>query len=127
MARPYTPRRSGKRWREECPYGVLDCFDNKGQTADRYTIFFVPTEPPFEGHVWIDYLGCSENPGSAQGVGLSGQMKAHEVSAYRYRNGHRRCRWLDLPEKVQATVLHYLQPDDETPSPEVAAELETFQ
>lgn len=127
MARPYTPRRSGKRWREQCPAGILDCFDNKGQTADRYMVMFVP-EPGavYEGTVWIDYLAASENPSHPQGVGITGQMKAHEASNYRYRNGHRRVRWLDLPEAVRKSAEHYLEPEPGTPSPEVAGELETF-
>ena len=36
--RPYRPRRATKRWLEGAPEYVLDCFDNRGKTVDRYTV-----------------------------------------------------------------------------------------
>lgn len=100
-SRHYRPRRAGKRWLEGAPDYVLDCFDNKGQTADRYTVLF--------GGTFLDEwclqnrqnhcLDMSEAPSSAQGVSMWGYTPTH------WRPSHRRVRWLDLPEHIRNHVI----------------------
>lgn len=103
----YTPRRSGKRWREDAPNWVLDVFDNRGQSCDRYSVLlcdeFMVTNGTFAG-TFIPYLTLSEAPGSPQGVSIWGELKTHEAADYRYRSKHFRCRWLDLPENIRKHV-----------------------
>lgn len=120
MARFYTPRRAGKRWLEDAPPYVLDVLDNKGKTADRYTVLFtfplayalgrdgVPLGDGVRGEfsrTWIMYLGMSGAPTHPQGVSMWGEMKAYEAMNYRYRMKHQRIRWLDLPEEIRAHVI----------------------
>lgn len=103
--RAYTPRRQNKRWLDDdCPAGVLAIYDNKGQTFDRYTIFYVPIEPLEDRRGWIQYLGASEHPSSPQGFGQHGELQAYEVAAYRYRWSHQACTWSSLPEDVKRSV-----------------------
>lgn len=104
MSRPYTPRRAGKRWLDgDCPRGVLAIFDHPN-SFDRYTVFYVDVFNDGRD-TWIGYRGMSEHPSSPSGFGISGQMKAHEVAAFRYRSSHNATRWTDLPDEVKAVVL----------------------
>lgn len=103
--RKYTPRRQSKRWLDvDCPRGVLAVYDNGGETADRYTVFYAETIPAPGGAVWIGFRGMSENPSHPQGVGLYDEMRAHEATAYRRAVSHQACTWSSLPEAVKACV-----------------------
>lgn len=102
--RQYTPRRCSKHWLDgDCPAGVLAIMDNKGQTADRYTVFYAEV---IKGHngPWIGYRGMSECPSHPQGVGMYGELEAHHVASYRYAYKHHYCKWTDLPKAVQDCV-----------------------
>ena len=113
MAKGYTPRRAGlTRWLEGAPDYILDCFDND-KTADRYTVLF--TGPDFL--VWagdgqhtfrnchVPYLGMSDAPSHPQGFSQWGELTAHQTMCYRFREGKRRVRWLDLPQHIRAHVI----------------------
>lgn len=108
----YTPRRANlKRWLEGAPDYVLDVFDNKGKTADRYDVLF--TGPDFllrDGSTeykdtYVPYLSMSDAPSHPQGVSMWGEMTAYDAARYRFRVGHRRIRWLDLPEHIRKHVV----------------------
>lgn len=106
----YTPRRASlTRWLENAPADVLDCFDDGGNTLDRFTIFlgkrFV-CESRMGHHV--SYLHCSECPGGYSG---SGELLAHQAAAFRYRNGKKRVKWGDLPEAVRRFVERWITED----------------
>lgn len=101
MARNWKPRRAGRRWLENAPEYVLDCFDNKGKTADRYTVLF-------GGSLLEDsllrarknfYLGMSDAPTSTQGVSMWGECDAA------WRPSHERVRWVDLPAHIRKHVI----------------------
>ena len=96
-------RRQSKRWLDsDCPKGVLAIYDHP-QFADRYTVFYA--EPiRTQGETWIQYRAMSDNPFHPQGVGLYGEMKAHQLTAYRYSSRHKACKWSALPEKVKQCV-----------------------
>jgi len=112
MRGKYTPRRAGKRWLEGAPAYVLDCFDNKGKTADRYTVIFGKEFMVVDdGIAWLSLLDMSENPFHPQGVGMSGEYKAHEIAAFRYRAKHHRTKWSALPELVQKCVKQWAETD----------------
>lgn len=109
----YTPRRANrKRWLEEAPEYILDCLDNKGKTADRYTILFCgdlliwsKDQPRRFANTTVPYLGMSDFPTHPQGVSMWGEIGAWDAAAYRYRSGHHRVRWLDLPPHIRAHVI----------------------
>lgn len=112
MARNYKPRRAGARWLEGAPEWVLDCFDNP-QFADRYTVIFggslVEGDGTYAG-TWLHYLSSSADPRYCSGTG---DFKAHECADYRYRNGKRRVRWLDLPESVRKLAEWFATPEED--------------
>lgn len=123
----YTPRRASKRWLEGAPPYVLDVLDNKGASADRYTVLFgrpfvyvlkpdgsTSPDPGRYGDTWIQYLDMSDAPTHPQGVSLWGEMSAHQAAGYRYRCKHQRVRWLDLPEHIRRHVAARAADDDET-------------
>lgn len=112
----YKPRRFSKRWSEGAPDYILDCFDDK-KSGDRYTVIFggefifhcskdgFNEGPATLSNTYVQYLGMSGAPGHPQGISMWGEFKAPEAVAYRYRNGHRRVRWLDLPEHIRNHVI----------------------
>lgn len=96
----YRPRRARARWLESAPEFVLDCFDNKGKTADRYTILFGGSllEPQLLKDRKVQYLGLSAYPSHPQGISMWGEIEAS------FRPAHQRIRWLDLPENVRKHI-----------------------
>jgi hypothetical protein len=122
MGRKYTPRRAGLRWREGAPDYIMDCFDNKGQTADRYTVFFAGDRGTFHvnhagpicggpdeyGNTYVFAMHMSEYPTHPQGVGMTAGFKAYEAAEFRYRFKHRRVRWLDLPMQVRQCAMRFM-------------------
>lgn len=97
----YKPRRASKRWLDQAPEYILDCFDNKGKTADRYTVLFGGTlfEPKLLKERKVMFLGLSEAPSHPMGVSMWGECDAA------WRPSHQRVRWLDLPENVRNHVI----------------------
>lgn len=97
----YRPRRAGSRWLEEAPEFILDCFDNKGKTTDRYTVLFGGSQ--FEALLLekrqVFYLGMSDDPTSPQGFSMWGECDAA------WRPSHQRIKWLDLPEHIRKHVI----------------------
>lgn len=95
----YRPRRASKRWQEQAPEYVLDCFDNKGATGDRYSVLFGGSlwEPSFGRKVQC--LGMSNAPTSPQGISMWVMVDAS------WRPSHQRVRWLDLPEHIRQHVI----------------------
>jgi hypothetical protein len=109
--RNYTPRRQSPRWRDgDCPSGVLAIYDHPA-FADRYTVFYADPLRTGRG-VWIQYRAMGPAPFHPQGIGLYGEMQAHEAAAYRYANRHRAAKWSALPEDCKRLVRHDLQPED---------------
>lgn len=97
----YRPRRATKRWLEGAPEYILDCFDNKGKTSDRYTILFggALLEESLVKERKVFYLGMSTEPTSPQGISMWGDCSAA------WRPSHHRVRWLDLPEHIRKHVI----------------------
>lgn len=97
----YRPRRATKRWLEGAPEYILDVFDNKGKTADRYTVLFGGSmlEPKLLEDRKVYFLGLSGAPSHPQGFSQWGEISAS------YRPARDRIRWLDLPEHIQRHVI----------------------
>ena len=115
----YAPNRARMRWREGAPDYILDCLDNKGKTCDRYTVmlcgeflFHTKKDGGFgEGsdalsNTYVQYLGMNEAPTHPMGFSQWGEMPAYDAARYRYRCGHHRVRWLDLPENIRQHVIN---------------------
>lgn len=117
MSKIYRPRRASlTRWLTEAPDYILDVFDNKGVTCDRYTVMFTGDlllgDGTFTG-TRVVYLGLSENPAHPQGFSQWGELSSWEAAAYRYRSGKCRIRWLDLPAAIRAHVITRAAPEPE--------------
>jgi hypothetical protein len=97
----YRPRRATKRWREAAPEYILDCFDNKGKTFDRYTVLFGGSmlEPALLKNRSVHFLGLSEAPSHPQGFSQWGEISAT------FRPAHWRVRWLDIPEHIRKHIV----------------------
>lgn len=114
MTRYYVPRRASKRGLDAaCPEGVLCITDNKGQTADRYTVIYSEIYGWRKGREWESgYMmgrNMSENPFHPQGVGMTFELRANEVATYRYRNKHHYTSWSSLPDAVKDCVRRDLK------------------
>ena len=108
MGKTYKPRRAGKRWLESAPPYILDVLDNGGKTADRYTVLFTGDLLMSDGTcggTLVPYLAMSDAPAHPQGVSIWGELTAYDASSFRYRRGHDRVRWLDLPGNIRAHVV----------------------
>ena len=101
MSRNRYPKRARARWLEGAPEWVCDCFDDRGE-GDRYTVFLTGPEWGAGRDGWAAYFGIDEH-----GQIFSGEMRAHEFAQYRYRNGKKRVRWIDLPEAVRRACVIY--------------------
>lgn len=87
-----------KKSRADYPLGILAIYDNRGRTADRYSVVFTPYN--FFGGLRFPYLTMSENPSHPQGVGMHGESKGRPT---RHR-GERVIRFCDLPAACQQIV-----------------------
>jgi hypothetical protein len=117
--RTYTPRRAGKRWLEGAPHYVYDVFDNKGETADRYTVILGgpfmmiwPGGSPSPGNTWMSVLTMSEAPTHPLGVSMLGEYSAATIADYRYRQVRYRIRWMDLPAPIREHVIARCEEED---------------
>jgi hypothetical protein len=111
--KPYRPRRASRRWLDaDCPPGVLAIFDDPA-CWDRYTVVYAePVTGATPADMWLAYRAMSEHPTHPQGCGLSGELRAHEMAAYRHREWRHSARWSDLPREVQDVVRRDLTPTD---------------
>jgi hypothetical protein len=96
----YRPRRANQRWLEDAPEYVLDVFDNKGATYDRYSVLFGGSllEPMLLQERKVFVLDMSPAPSHPLGVSMWGECSAS------WRPAHRRIRWLDLPDVIRNHV-----------------------
>lgn len=108
----YTPRRASKtRWLEGAPEYILDVYDNKGETADRYTVLFTGSllirNVSARGieKVHVLRLDMSDAPSHRQGVSMWSELVGREAANYRHAAQRQRIRWLDLPEAIRSYVL----------------------
>lgn len=95
------------------PNGVprwVRCYDNGGETADRYTAVFSKKSD----NGWFSYRGMSEHPYHPQGVGMSGQNQFSPVDTIgglwppaigRRNHLGKRILFSDLPADCQRPVV----------------------
>ncbi len=102
IAMTYQPRRASSRWVEGAPEYILDCFDNMGKSADRYTILFGGSllDPSLLKFRKVHMLCLNDMPTDPWfGVSMWGEVEAWN------RPAHYRRRWLDLPENVREHII----------------------
>ena len=102
----YRPRRATKRWLEGAPEYILDVFDNKGKTADRYTILFGGSllDPHLLKDRKVHMLSLNNLPDHpCYGISMWGEIEAS------YRPAHHRRRWLDMPENVLEHIMRRVE------------------
>lgn len=101
----YTPRRCGKRWLDgDCPKEILAIFDHPKYPSERFDVFYTGNVDGTGREYWLQFFNVSE-----AGAGYHGEMKAHEVAAYRYREKRHYTRWSTLPDAVKAAVRRDLE------------------
>jgi len=90
----------------------ISCWDNGGETCDRYTVVYLDEE---DDRGMVTYVGMSERPFHPQGFGQHGEMPVHNV-AYRGRGGvfKRRIAFADLPSDCKRLVLSGLADQTDT-------------
>jgi hypothetical protein len=103
----FKPKRSAARWLYQAPEYVVACYDNRGRSADRYTVLF-------GGSLWEpDYAkanaSCGRDPRLVQCLAMSGSPEHPQgVSIWTdcLRGAHlgRKVKWLDLPEHIREHV-----------------------
>ncbi len=88
------------------PSGVpryVRCYDNGGETADRYTVVFTGRYTHKTGRQHL-YIGMSSNPFHPQGVGQHGESST-QIDYPSYKHLGKKIKFQDLPEKCQECVL----------------------
>jgi hypothetical protein len=99
----------------------IRCYDNGGETADRYTVVFsgrTAVEVAQDGSRWYPYLAMSESPYHPQGVGIHGSNPGQPCDTCREDRGYswppalgRKCHlgtrigFKDLPPDCQEIVI----------------------
>ncbi|UUZ75484.1 hypothetical protein LP414_27600 [Polaromonas sp. P1(28)-13] len=99
-AKAYQPKRSSARWLEQAPEYILACYDNKGKTCDRYTVYFGGSLYDPEMGRTVAYLGMSDAPTHPQGF-----SQWSDAPAYIRPHSSEKVRWLDLPEHIRSHVI----------------------
>lgn len=95
----YAPRRCSTRWLDaDCPREILAIIDLGPKETDRYDVFYADVMTD-DRDQWLTYYSLDDH-----GAGYHGELKAHQVAAYRYRMKHRYATWSSLPEVVKAAV-----------------------
>lgn len=102
------PTRYGARVRRLLPSvdvpRYVRCYDNGGETADRYTIVFTGnyTRRTNGAHV---YLGCNAEPTHPQGIGQHGESSGGPIDRPSYKHLGRKVPFSTLPESVKHVAL----------------------
>ncbi len=84
---------------------TIDCFDNGGKTADRYTIIIDGLgEQPY-------CLGASSNPYHPQGIGQHCEMKPGVYHIMDYDFLGKRIGFFELPADVRRFIANEFMPE----------------
>ncbi len=81
----------------------LACYDNGGETADRYTVVFTKPMKGSHGEFFV-YVGMSRDPYSPQGVGTHGDSK-ERIDRPTGNHLGKKIKFEKLPEPCRKLVL----------------------
>lgn len=90
-----------------CPITVR-CYDNGGETADRYTVVFHGNQVRKRFGAFA-YLGMSAEPFHPQGIGQYGESRDNFVDYPRYSHLGKRIPFASLPPDCQTAVINDLR------------------
>lgn len=79
------------------------CYDNGGETADRYTVVFTGRYKKRPGSFL--YIGMSAAPFHPQGIGQHGEGHAGPIDYPVYSHLGKKIKFQDLPEDCKKLVL----------------------
>jgi len=88
------------------PNGVpryVRCYDNGGETFDRYTVVYTGRYRHKTGGVFW-YVGMSSNPFHPQGFGIHGELYS-QIDRPTYGHLGKKIKFENLPENCQKLVL----------------------
>jgi len=92
------------------PNGIpkwVRCYDNQGETIDRYTVVYTGNYSGRNGFCQYVSMNCS--PFHPQGFGQHGESD-HVIDKPRYSHLGKRIKFVDLPEDCQKLVMQdYLE------------------
>ena len=79
----------------------IRCYDNGGETLDRYTVVYTGR---YRGDGWFQYISMNSSPFHPQGIGQHGE---HPTQIDRPSYGHlgKKITFDDLPEDCQKLVM----------------------
>lgn len=86
------------------PNGIpryIRCYDNNGETADRYTIVYTGN---YKRESTCEYVGCSEDPFHPCGIGVHGESE-QRIDYPSYSHLGKKVKFESLPLKVQELVI----------------------
>jgi len=110
----FKTKKQQDRWNNICPNGVpkwIRCYDNEGQTADRYTVVFTkkPLYVESNGARGFSYLGMSGYPFHPQGIGMHGESPNRPCDRPTYGHLGKKILFENLPEDCKKlTISDYL-------------------
>jgi hypothetical protein len=80
------------------------CYDNGGETFDRFTVVY--TEPEsMNGRTYFTYVGMSSEPFHPQGFGQHGDSNDRPIDRPTWKHLGKRIDFFDLPPDCQRLVL----------------------
>lgn len=80
----------------------IRCYDNGGETIDRYTVAYTGHYPR-KTKGWFDYVGMNSQP--FHGVGMHGQNEFNQIDRPTYSHLGKKIKFSDLPEQCQKLVM----------------------
>jgi len=97
-----------KRLESLLPNGMpkyVRCYDNGGETADRYTVVFTGNYThKTDRHHW--YIGMSANPFHPLGIGCFGESRT-QIDRPAYSHLGKKIKFEDLPKDCKKNTLEY--------------------
>ena len=96
-----------ERYKRLLPEGTpryIRCYDNAGESADRYTVVYSGRYAG-KSKGWFDYIGMSSNPFHPQGIGIHGQSEFQPIDKPSYKHLGKKIKFSDLPEDCKKAVM----------------------
>jgi hypothetical protein len=86
---------------------LINVYDNKGETADRYTaVIPFDASAEFNGSKCV-YFGFNESPAHPMGIGMSGEAREF-IDKPSWKHLGKRILFSELPEKAQLALWSWM-------------------
>lgn len=100
--------KNDKRMTALMPNGIpryVRCYDNGGETADRYTVVFCGRYTHKTGRAFW-YVGMNAAPFHPQGIGQHGESNYMPIDKPKYSHLGKKIKFIDLPEDCKTCVIN---------------------